>query len=75
MELYKWHKGTELPTEECDCVVVYLAITPEYDYETATLGHVYLEHGKFITADHRDEEISQENIIAWMPIKFPEEVE
>lgn len=22
MELYHWYKGTELPTEECDCVVI-----------------------------------------------------
>ncbi len=77
MEYYKWYKGTELPTEECDCVVVC---------KTAAK---YLAHVLFAPNDQpffiafnissmtagTSGKIANKHIIAWMPIKYPEEVE
>jgi len=81
MELNHWYKGTELPDAECDCVVVYhikklgtsklvgiakISALIHMDKDT----EFYFERpGYFsIPAGHED-------IIAWMPIEYPKEVE
>lgn len=76
MELYKWYKGDELPTEECDCVVV-LKRGAKY------LTHVIIAPNEqpffvafnisSITAGTSGM-IANKHIIAWMPIKYPKEV-
>ena len=82
MELYKWYKGDELPTEECDCVVVFRS--------TGNMIWIHRELGRvcFDTLTHRlriacpdrgfndwgPRIISEKRIKAWMPIEFPKEV-
>ena len=81
MELYKWHKGTELPDAECDCVVLY-QVTPAL----AERFHVSLTKmqtvGKSVfdpfartcvLVDNDGDFIPQNWIIAYMPIEFPKE--
>lgn len=75
MELYHWYKGTELPDRECDCVVVYLDTEGPWDDEKQEIGHWYFENGEYVIAGTRGDEIPPDNIIAYLPIEFPKEVE
>ena len=73
MKLYKWYKGDELPDRESDCVFCYVDDKGDFCYET---GRFYLEETGLVLRDNRDDyEILLDKIIAWLPIKFPEEVE
>lgn len=84
MELYHWYKGTELPTEECDCVVI-CKYTQEFvnnnpdDVFTITEQLKYAAH-VVVASDKLPRFIvygigmlNNKKIIAWMPIKFPQE--
>ena len=88
MELYKWYRGTELPTEECDCVVI-CECTQESVNNNPDDGKEFtiIEQLKYVThvvvaSDKLPRFIvygigmlNNKKIIAWMPIKFPKEVE
>lgn len=70
MDYYKWHKGTEAPTEECDCVVVYKLHTTIHK----EICRYELSGQKFLFVNQDDNVIADYWVIAWLPIKFPEEV-
>ena len=82
MDYYKWYKGDELPTEECDCVVVYR--TGQWGYQPkAELSKVRVNPYNclqereflFVRNNHSSIPAGAIDIIRWMPIEFPEEVE
>lgn len=77
MELNKWYKGNELPDRECDCVVVYRQYTWGRS-KLVGIGKVYLtQEGRlyFERKGYFNIPAGSEEIIAYMPIEFPEEVE
>lgn len=86
MELYHWYSGTELPTEDCDCVVMCeytqesVNNNPNDDVFTITEQKNYITH-VMILSDKLPRFIvygigmlNNKKIIAWMPIEFPQEV-
>lgn len=87
MELYKWYKGDKLPDRECDCVVIWNArYDSPYDFretiqKVESLGFVQKTEnilGEYVFEfcdSTAGEAIPQEDIIAYMPIEFPKEVE
>lgn len=80
MELYRWYKGTELPQVDgyLDCIIIY----NPYGYQEMCIGRFTFEV-KELTAElvpfwygifPAKANISQEDIVKWMPIEFPKEV-
>ena len=74
MELYHWYKGTTCPTGESLCIVIwghygstYCALCRIVKSQYYQSYDFYKESGGLC--------IELEQIIRWMPIKFPKRVE
>ena len=77
MEPYRWYKNDELPDKECDCVIIY----KEWHRQEGK-ARLYKNIGKYkkssfgyVFADQRRYDIEPLNIISYMPIEYPKEVE
>lgn len=81
MQLYKWYKGTELPTEECrhDNYLIIFNINGTTSKCIGRFFYSHEEHGWgpepfWRGVFPRIVWISKENVIAYMPIEFPKEI-
>lgn len=81
MELYKWYNNTELPQEECDCILIWKqkwsGDIKEYWITNKALGYVNKEEpedgGGLTFCDSLEgDTIPIEHIIRWMPIEYPD---
>lgn len=84
MKPYIWYKNNELPLKDCECILIWKEIFFETVEVKRSLGYILRNDimikdnniiGKtcdFITTD--GEQIDFDNIIMWMPIKFPEDI-
>lgn len=72
MELYKWYNRDQVPDRQCWCVVSYWA---QHNIIKYSVGRIfqYANIWEIVTED--EDRIGYTNLIAWMPIEFPEEVE
>lgn len=72
MEINKWYEGTVLPTEECDCVVVY----ESGSNRQTNLAHVsFYKSGQIVIKIELFGVLNPYAVKAWMPIKVPAEEE
>ena len=82
MELYKWHKSDETPATidgYVDCLIIYKWYGQQY-MSVGRFTWVGRGIGKELVPFWYSRfpdipKIPQENIISWMPIEFPKEVE